>query len=1087
MPKHATTNRVGLLGLVMASVALAPGLSPASARVATVELQPAEVQVVDLPGRERARPRAVAPVGETDDFGVVIQREADPTNRFAGNAEPVLVDGDETSNLDKPVDAVFGNRLVHTPSRNLPAEVVTRLLPGTSWETLGVPDGHELVDYTSDGLLLATPVDGPTPQQLHVLPWSGGELLEVTGLPAGFAVAGAEVARDRHATVLRLTPVAGGTGAKLYVDTSAREAWLLDFAGTACSASSTHPWGLNDGVLAWHGSDAGTHVLCSLPVPSPGDEATQPFAMRHAPTYPGVTSQWFNVAVMPLGETVLVSRHGLGLNQWSADTQLPVYAVQPDGSWNVLDEAAWGHDVRPARPGHVLLTGGPTPQEQAVRRVAADRSSTVLATMSPVRAAYDSVAVDGSRVAFVDDSAVGNAVVQNTLGPDGDWTSSEGEVLDERVDGALVAGAGALAWGSGYPNGTKWAIRSSEGVTTKGSFPHNGSVQGPFRAVSDPWILHEDYWYDSVIDTGSGAVTAVIGTESSWSDLLDGVLYLPNVSVPGARSGIVVARDLATGQAAEIKTPGCSRSSSVQVAGSWMLVHCLDADGKFTAMVYDRTGKVAAFGAPTWVEVVLGDGFLVRRLDDGTLHWYDASLGGGPIVWQPLGDLRTDNPDAFQSLAVSKGTAPTVAWFHRRTAKLATLPVETSPLQPKPVGVTAPSAPVVTAVGRDRSVKLTWPASSPEQRVTAYYVTNVGTGGSPKLLPGDATSHTFSGLTNGKTYNVRVTAINIAGRTDSQVVSATPLAPPARATNIQVEVDPLTSRTRVTWDWTASPNSEPLKGFDVWVDQPFVEGLPTDARSATFEFPQAWTGPVTVESRGTRQSATADSEEVSWPGTDTTAPASSVTDVPKVLLGNALTLRVRAGDDRALAARPVDLRWRTAAAGERLDPWRRPAAWQEIQPGGVRVTKLAAGSTHCFSSRARDHVGNVSAWSPARCTSVAIDDRAMVRQGTWKNLKGSRWFRSTARSSSSVQATLDVGRARAETGWLVATTCPRCGRVQVYIDNGTFGSVNLGSDVRRDRQLLKLPWRMRMGGRVTLRPVANGKPVIVDGIAFRSY
>ncbi|HEX6246564.1 MAG TPA: hypothetical protein VFZ64_01720, partial [Nocardioidaceae bacterium] len=351
-----------------------------------------------------------------------------------------------------------------------------------------------------------------------------------------------------------------------------------------------------------------------------------------------------------------------------------------------------------------------------------------------------------------------------------------------------------------------------------------------------------------------------------------------------------------------------------------------------------------------------------------------------------------------------------------------------------------------------------------------------------------ATTYTGTGLTNGTPATFRVTALNIAGRTDAELVTATPVAPPARVTNIQVAVDRLTSEVTMTWDWTATPHSEDLQGFTIWAGQPVVENLAPEVRRATFVLPDAGTGRVEVEAEGVHQSSWAKSAEVTWPGLDTTAPRARVAGIKAVLLGSATTISLRARDDRKLATRPMDLRWRSAAQGERLGPWRRPASWQGVAKGSRTVKGLAAGATYCFSTRARDHAGNVSRWSPARCTAVAKDDRALsVRTGSWQDLSGRRWFRSTARRTTSAGATLGVGRVRADYLWIVTTTCPTCGRLEVRSGRAVVGRVSLRSAVRRDRRVIRLPWAMRTAGRVTLRAVDGGKPVFVDGIASRSY
>lgn len=1060
-----------------AALALTAGLVPALSQVpASAETG---LTIVDLPDRVRAYPRAVSLIGETTDQGVVMSREADPTNRLQGTRESGLAEGDSFTALDATVQAVFGDRLVEAPSNSTPTEVTSRILPDGAWTSTPVPPGSRLLDTTGDGLLLLTG-EPDTPQQLWVLPWAGGDPLPVSGLPDEVNVVATDYAEDATSTLLGLARFGRGEGSKLFVDTSAREAWEINFAGSDCAASTAAPWGLNDGTLAWHGitrdaDGTGHHLICTMPRPVPGEAAVPGFSTRPAPQMP-VEQQYFDVELLPVADDVVLSRRawfGLG-----ADTAAPVYAVHPDGSSTQLLE--WGHDVVGSAPGQVLAVGGPTAEQQAVRRLDLAGGSTVVAGIAPVEAAYEAMAVDGNRVVYVDDSAAGDAVVQNRLDPATlTWATPEaGEVLDTRVDDGVAAAFGQTTWGSA--NGTAWAIRDGDGVTTTGQLPNNGSFLGPVKAVSDPWILQKDYRRWQLIDTSAGTVKAVDGWDGLVDDLQDGVLYLPSAAVPYAPPGGVVARDLAKGQAEAIGVPGCVAVRSVQVAGSWMLVGCSDAVGGLRRVVVDRTGAVAPWEVtPAPTELHLGNGFIVARTDAGALSW--TPLAAGAADWQPLGDMTAE------TVAVSRGSEPTVAWYNLRAAQLTRLPVTTSPLPSHPVGVTPPSAPVVTATPRDREVVLEWPAAAASEHVTAYTIS--ASGMAPETIRGPRTSYTVSGLTNGKPYDFAVTAVNIAGRRSSVPFSATPLAPPAAPQNVQATGDPITSKAIVTWAWKAGPSTtEPLQGFDVEIGgQKVVEGLSPDARSTTFVVQEAWTGPVTVVARGAHQVSSADSAAVTFPGVDTAAPTSRMVGLPKVVFSRAVTVSLRASDDRRLSNDPIDVRVRSAAPGERLGSWRRPASWQSIPRQQLRLSGLSRGSTYCFATRAHDVAGNVSRWTAAKCAVYALDDRDLTRSGAWRMLSADRYYRATALSTTSTWKPLGLRRVRADAAWLLATTCPDCGRVKVFVGNDTFGSVDLHSRVRRDRVLVKLPWPMSMSGPLSLQPVTRGSKVIVDGIALRAY
>lgn len=90
-----------------------------------------------------------------------------------------------------------------------------------------------------------------------------------------------------------------------------------------------------------------------------------------------------------------------------------------------------------------------------------------------------------------------------------------------------------------------------------------------------------------------------------------------------------------------------------------------------------------------------------------------------------------------------------------------------------------PGKPVITATAGNGSVTVSWtkPAEN-GAAITKYQlsVTQNGTpvAGSPITIEPTATAYTLSGLTNGRTYEFILTAINVAGSTASDPVQATP-------------------------------------------------------------------------------------------------------------------------------------------------------------------------------------------------------------------------------------------------------------------------------------------------------------------------
>ena len=79
-----------------------------------------------------------------------------------------------------------------------------------------------------------------------------------------------------------------------------------------------------------------------------------------------------------------------------------------------------------------------------------------------------------------------------------------------------------------------------------------------------------------------------------------------------------------------------------------------------------------------------------------------------------------------------------------------------------------------------------------------------------------------------------------------------------------------------------------------------------------------------------------------------------------------------------------------------------------------------------------------------------------------------------------------LGRRSASAVWLVATTCPTCGKVKVRDSDGHSTIVSLRSSTRRARAVLRVPWPAPTSGRVSLQRVAGAGRVTIDGLVMRA-
>ncbi|MGH3329707.1 MAG: fibronectin type III domain-containing protein [Nocardioidaceae bacterium] len=1060
--------RLGLLSLVAALFTASPGVAPAQAAT--------ESEAVAVPLNLRGEPRAGGVVGEGP-AGLVYMREAEPTTASSiGAVETILraPDGTETV-LDGPVGRMYGDRLVTNAGSSA---VRSRILPDGEWQTLQVPAGFELVATTGDGLLLVHGVWED--RELALLPWDGGSPLPIEGFPSGRVVTTIVGTFSDASGAVVYTQEPSVRSESVYVDTASLRAFPLDFAAS--------DWGMNEDTLAWLTySESDGRVIGTMRRPHEG-EPLPPTARRAAPALPDA-GEFYDVSLPPVGEDVVVWR---GDAQWArsyAGTGSPVLAVNPDGDARQLLE--WGQAVRPGATGEVLAFGSDAPQAPEVRRLdVVSGESSVEVEFAPVPAWVTQVAVVDDGVAHVDTSERAGALNERSVSAGADGALALG--AEERVASPaaqyscwndndlrscsyLVAGDGSLAWLDGNTSSTRrWNLRTAEGTVRTGAFPQS-TYPKSLTAVSGDWLLLDGQY---LIDTRTNTMTTL--QNGGGADLLDGVAYVPGTALETAPYDSVIMRSLDAARVDSLPIPGCSRVYSVRAAGSWLLVGCT-IDSAFpdltrATFVVDRTGQT-----PTWIinegGLYLGNGFVVRRDKSGSLTW--TPLAGAAADWRDLGTAATQ----WSTASVSRGAVPNVAWVDPTgQAHVKRLPVETSPVPPHPTTpLPVPTAANVTADPGDGRVTLRWNPANPAEQIRGYVVR--GNGGYLKLGP-DATSTSFTGLRNGTTYTFWVTAQNLAGKTTT-TVTATPLGRPAAPQNIQVTVDEVHSTAEVTWTWTQAPATEPVESFDIWAGLLVETGLPASARSASITVPWPVTGPITVDANGEHGSRSADSAPVTFPGVDTSAPTVAAPAVPRVLLGAKVDVALKASDDRALDS--VDLRWRSAGPGEALGSWRYPSGWQRRGVGTVGVTGLKRGHTYCFSSRARDAVGNLSSWTARRCTTVAMDDRALSRTGEWSLPDGSRFYLGTASATSSRLAALQRLDVRADAAWLVATTCPTCGAVRVQVGHEEWGKVRLRSSARRDRQVIALPWPMRLQGRLVLRPVAGTGRVTIDGIALRSY
>ena len=213
---------------------------------------------------------------------------------------------------------------------------------------------------------------------------------------------------------------------------------------------------------------------------------------------------------------------------------------------------------------------------------------------------------------------------------------------------------------------------------------------------------------------------------------------------------------------------------------------------------------------------------------------------------------------------------------------------------------------------------------------------------------------------------------------------------------------------------------------------------------------------------------------------DATPPSRARLDtLPRFALARAVTLRMHATDDNAGVA-SYQVRERAAPYGKStFGPWR---TLRSRATGSKLAVKVLPGNTYCFDARARDQAGNVGALGAETCTAAPADDRVLTLGGGWTRAADSAAYHHTVSRTTAHGATasLPVAFRHVE---LVATKCPSCGMVQVYLGSHLVKTFDLKAATTRHRVQLVVESSARIRSQ-TLRIVvaSSGRTVTLDGI-----
>jgi outer membrane protein assembly factor BamB len=179
------------------------------------------------------------------------------------------------------------------------------------------------------------------------------------------------------------------------------------------------------------------------------------------------------------------------------------------------------------------------------------------------------------------------------------------------------------------------------------------------------------------------------------------------------------------------------------------------------------------------------------------------------------------------------------------------------------------------------------------------------------------------------------------------------------------------------------------------------------------------------------------------------------------------------------------VRWQKITDRGSVGGWHHPAALASLTAVSAQ---LPVGQRHtlCVSVRARDNVGNTSAWSAARCVAGLTDDRDFRASGGWFRGTAADDFDRTFTGTKHHGAALKLRHLRARQIAVKALVCPDCGALQVR-----FGSLHerlaLRSPSITGMHLFVLPAMSKVTrGTLTLTAASRHHNVEVDAVGVFS-
>ncbi|WP_143080567.1 FG-GAP-like repeat-containing protein [Actinacidiphila rubida] len=605
----------------MPSRALARGLTAAATSIVL-----AVVGGGLLPGAAQAQTGTAAGVSASAEPQAVVPAPARWTPRqdalvTAGADGYLAKDESGTYHWVHEADGSMGAAMPFVPASNnngvsLKPSGATAVLgdyaTGTTVQ-IPLPGGQRLVGgFTADAVLTASPATASAPATLHVLrAGADGQVTDQT-VPGYPADAPQPTFYGQNGDVTFIDVTTGGVVHHYLVnlaDLTFHEVLPgVTFAsGTKVVVGGSRVVSYVQGATTVHSQriDDTSGTVDALPVPNAITPQQQP---------------WTPV---PVGDLIVfvpaTTTNGLG---W------PLVGVPAAGGapQSVLQHTGGSYAVAP--DGSVLVTGGTSATDWAVRRIAEDGTVTTVRPLTPVPAHQYGLSYSAGRLVYVDDSGPYKSLMGRDVSAGASPTASAPFVMEDFGPAPVTCATGiSCVRLAGQGSGTVDYADPSTDFVEQWASPtsfYNAEVGGTDPAITD---AAGDY---ALVNTPSHSVQSVVWFQQSTGN---NVAFTRPLSASALWGTTMWAQGTTAGSVRPYSLTSRTYGTTVQTGASCATFKELQADGHWlywscgtTAGVYDLTAKrnipVPAGAA------LLGDGFLVRHdTTAGTLVLTDVHTG----------------------------------------------------------------------------------------------------------------------------------------------------------------------------------------------------------------------------------------------------------------------------------------------------------------------------------------------------------------------------------------------------------------------------------------------------------------------------